>query len=118
MVRAALLTGCRYGELITLKASDFDQDNGTVYISAPKGGKPRHVSLTDQGRRWFEQWTAGKSGDALILTRPDGEAWGRSHQTRRMVEACKAARIVPAVSFHDIRHTYGSALAPPASRCK
>ena len=111
VVLAALLTGCRYGELITLKVSDFDPDNGTVYIAAPKGGKPRHVPLTDEGRRWFEQWTAGKSGDALILARPDGESWGRSHQTRRMVEACKAARINPPISFHDLRHTYGSALA-------
>jgi integrase len=101
VVLAALLTGCRYGELVTLKASDFDPNNGTVYIAVPKGGKPRHVPLTDEGRRWFEHWTAGKSGDILILARPDGELWGRSHQSRRMVEACKA----------DLRHTYGSALA-------
>jgi integrase len=111
VVRAGLQTGCRYGELIAMKTSDFDPASGTVYVSTPKGGKPRHVPLTDEGRRWFEQWTAGKSGVELILTRPDGEPWGRSHQTRRMVEACKAARIIPAISFHDIRHTYGSALA-------
>jgi integrase len=111
VVRAALLTGCRYGELIKLKVSDFDADNGSVYIAAPKGGKPRHVPLTDEGRRWFEEWTAGKSGDALILSRADGEQWGRSHQTRRIAEACKAARIVPGVSFHDVRHSYASALA-------
>lgn len=111
VVRAALLTGCRYGELIVLKVTDFDPDNGSVYISAPKGGKPRHVPLTAEGRRWFEEWTAGKSGNDLIFTRPTGEAWGRSHQTRRMVEACKAARIEPAVTFHDLRHSYASALA-------
>ncbi len=111
VVRAALLTGCRYGELIVLKTTDFDPDNGSVYIADPKGGKPRHVPLTDEGRRWFMDWTAGKSGNDLILARPDGVPWGRSHQTRRMVEACEAARIVPAVSFHDLRHTYASALA-------
>ena len=111
VVRAALLTGCRYGELIVLKVSDFDPDNGSVYIAAPKGGKPRHVPLTNEGRKWFKQWSAGKPGDALILSRLDGEEWGRSHQTRRMVEACKAARIIPAVSFHDLRHSYASALA-------
>jgi integrase len=111
VVRAALLTGCRYGELIVLRASDFDPDNGSIYIADPKGGKPRHVPLTAEGREWFEEWTAGKSGNDLILTRPTGEAWGRSHQTRRMVEACKAARIEPAVTFHDLRHSYASALA-------
>ena len=111
VVRAALLTGCRYGELTALKVADLDADNGSVFIAAPKGGKPRHVPLTHEGRKWFEQWTAGKPGDALILGRTGGGAWGRSHQTRRMVEACKAARITPAVSFHDLRHTYASALA-------
>lgn len=110
VVRAALLTGCRYGELIRLKVSDFDPDNGSVHIADPKG-KPRHVWLTHEGRKWFEQWTAGKSGDALILARADGLAWGKDHQARRMAEACKAARIIPPVSFHDLRHSYASALA-------
>lgn len=110
LVRAALLTGCRYGELIRLKVSDYDGDNGSVHIADPKG-KPRHVPLADEGRRWFDQWTAGKSGNDLILSRANGSPWGRSHQTRPMMEACAAANIVPAVSFHILRHCYGSALA-------
>ncbi len=43
-----------------------------------------------------------------ILVREDGEPWGRSHQTRRMAEACEAAGIDPPASFHDLRHTYAS----------
>lgn len=111
LVRAALLTGCRYGELVKLRVGDFDPDNGSVYIAAPKGGKPRHVPLTAAGQRWFERWTAGKNGVDFILTRTDGGQWGKDHQSRRMAEACKAAGIVPPISFHDLRHTYGSALA-------
>jgi integrase len=34
-----------------------------------------------------------------------------SHQLRQMIEACKRAKIVPAISFHVLRHTHGSALA-------
>lgn len=110
LVRAGLLTGCRYGELTALKVADHDPDNGSIYIADPKG-KPRHVPLTDEGRKWFREWTHGKTGDDLILTRPDGSPWGRSHQTRPMREACMAAAIVPPVSFHDLRHSYASALA-------
>lgn len=110
VVRAALMTGCRYGELIALKVSDFDPDNGSIHIADPKG-KPRHVWLTAEGRRWFEEWTAGKSGDDLILTRPDGGPWQKDHQARRMRDACEAARIVPVVSFHILRHSYGASLA-------
>ena len=72
LVRAGLLTGCRYGELIALKVADHDPDNGSVYIADPKGGRPRHVPLTAEGRQWFGEWAHSKTGDDLILTRPDG----------------------------------------------
>jgi integrase len=34
-----------------------------------------------------------------------------SHQLRPMLEACKRAKINPAISFHVLRHTHGSTLA-------
>lgn len=43
--------------------------------------------------------------------RADGGKWGKSHQLRPMMEACKRAKIKPAVSFHVLRHTHGSTLA-------
>lgn len=45
MVRAALLTGCRYGELCRLAVGDYNADAGTVYIRISKSGKPRDVFL-------------------------------------------------------------------------
>ncbi|QFY42686.1 site-specific integrase [Candidatus Methylospira mobilis] len=110
MVRAGLLTGCRYGELTKLKVSDFNESNGSIHIRISKGGKSRHVPLTGEGVEWFAEWTAGKAGNALVFTRPDGDAWGRSHQTRPMQEASDRAIIVPAVSFHILRHAYASLL--------
>jgi integrase len=46
-----------------------------------------------------------------IFTRRDGGMWGKSHQLRPMLEACKRAKINPAISFHVLRHTHGSTLA-------
>jgi len=111
VVRAALLTGCRYGELVTLRAQDFNDDAGTLAIRTSKGGKARHVVLTDEGQRFFTQVTAGKSGTALIFTKADGTVWGKSHQQRPLTQACKTAKIKPAIRFHDLRHTHGSTLA-------
>jgi integrase len=125
LVTGALLTGCRYGELAAMKAADFDSQAGTVTIGRSKSGKPRHVALTDEGRTFFAQMTAGKVGTARLFER-DGvvrqatretapetarAAWGKSDQSRFMREACAAAKIAPAVSFHELRHTYGSRLA-------
>ena len=111
MVQAALLTGCRYGELTALKVGDVNLDAGMLTIRASKSGKARHVVLTAEGQQFFMQATAGKEKSALILTHPDGKPWGRGHQFRRLREACEAASISPAVSFHILRHTHGSALA-------
>lgn len=111
LVRSALLTGCRYGELIRITANDFDAKQGTIHIRDSKSGKPRFIPLTQEGVTFFEQATIGKLGAALIFTHSDGSVWGTSHQSRRLKEACQIAKITPEISFHVLRHTYGSILA-------
>jgi integrase len=110
LVKAALFTGCRYGELTRLRAGDFNPDSGTVFVGQSKSGKARHVVLTEEGQRFFETLTAGRPGGALMLTHADGSAWGPSHQIRWMAEACRAARITPSAGFHILRHTAASHL--------
>jgi integrase len=111
LAQAALLTGCRYGELIRLRAADFNADAGTVAVRESKAGKPRHVVLTDEGQALFAALTAGRLGSDLIFTRDDGGPWGRSHQQRPLSEACQRAKIDPPATFHILRHSYASALA-------
>jgi site-specific recombinase XerD len=111
IVRAALLTGCRYGELIALRAADYNADAGTITVYESKAGKARHVVLTDEGCALFNVLTAGRKGDTRIFLRSDGKPWGASHQQRPLAEACTRARISPAVSFHILRHSHGSTLA-------
>ena len=112
LVQAALLTGCRYGELVRLHVADYNADAGGILtVRESKGGKARHVVLTDEGRELFDALSVGKPGDALIFIRPDGKPWSKSHQQRPLSEACQRAGIKPAVSFHVLRHTHGTALA-------
>lgn len=110
-VKAALLTGCRYGELTHLQVYDFDAERNALHIKETKNGKARYVPLTDEGVRLFNELIRGKSGNDLILVRYDGKMWGDSHQIRRLAYACEIAKIYPAISFHVLRHTYGSLLA-------
>jgi integrase len=111
LVTAALLTGCRYGELVAMRAADFDRDNGTLHIPESKSGKPRHVVLASEGRQFFEDATTGKAASAVVFLRSDGREWKPTDQIRPLKAACHAARISPAVSFHILRHTYASRLA-------
>jgi integrase len=108
LVRAALCTGCRYGELTSLVVSDFNPDVGTVGIRESKSGKQRNVVLTAEGRAFFAELTAGHSGDEVMLRKADGTRWQMSHQLRPMAEAVKRARIKPKISFHGLRHTWAS----------
>ena len=125
LVTAALLTGCRYGELAAMVAGDFDPVAGTITVGRSKANQSRHVFLTTEGGKFFEHMIVGKVGSSLIFERDgtfkqatlDGAAvtrrvqWGKSDQFRFTREACAAAKIAPVISFHVLRHTYGSRLA-------
>jgi len=107
MARAALLTGCRYGELTRLKTSDLVR--GQLFIEKTKTDKPRHVPLSDDGITFFKALAKGRTQNDLLLTHMDGTPWERSHQTRPMRQACEKAGIDP-VGIHVLRHTYATLL--------
>ena len=111
IVKGALVTGCRYGELTRMRASDFNAEAGTITVRESKAGKPRHVALTDEGQALFAELTAGKTGRDLVFVRDDAKAWGPSHQQRPLDAASARTKIEPAATFHILRHTYASALA-------
>ena len=108
IVRGALETGMRYGELCRLLVSDYNPDAGTLLIQRSKSGKSRHVTLTTDGIEFFNSICAGRLGHERIFTHFDGSAWGTAHQGRLMREACARAMIVPPIPFHGLRHTWAS----------
>jgi integrase len=108
LVRAALESGCRYGELIRLKVHDFHPDAPSLHIVDAKSGRPRHVPLDRQAGAFFVGVCAGRPGSETMLLRDDGAPWGSSHQQRPLAAACQAARIEPPVTFHGLRHTWAS----------
>ena len=108
LVRAALLTGCRCGELAALQCRDFNPDSGTLHIRTSKAGKARHVVLTEEGIDLFTRLSAGRPGVELMLRKPNGDRWGKSSQSRPMAQACERAHLTPPVSIHALRHTWAS----------
>lgn len=110
LVVGALQTGARFAELTHLQARDYNSDSGTLLIREAKGGKPRHVTLTKDGQKFFEGTTAGRATTDRIFLRNDGKVWGPGYQTRPLAAACKKAKIEP-TSFHSLRRTVGSWLA-------
>ncbi len=110
LIAAALNTGCRAGELLAMRAGDFDPASKTVLIAQSKSGKSRRVPLTERGVELFDQLTAGKLESDAIFRRSDGSAWYGMALVRLMAEASKNGKVVPPATFHTLRHSYASAL--------
>jgi integrase len=108
LVRAAILTGARYGELCRLTVGDFQPDSGTLFVAQSKSGKARHISLNSDGRAFFAEIARGRVATDTMLKRADATAWESHHQIRRMADACAKAGISPTISFHELRHTWAS----------
>jgi len=111
LVQGALHSGCRYGELAALVVSDFDPQASGITVRESKSGKPRFVALADDGHSFFARIAAGKNDRDNLLTKNDGNPWGKSDQRRRLITALAVASIDKPATFHTIRHTYASHLA-------
>lgn len=109
LIEATFLTGCAMGELRRMTVDDYNQEHGTVLVYNSKR-RTRNVPLTDEGVALFDELTAGRPGDAPIFTNDGGDLLTKSYHTRRVIEACRAAKVVPAVTLTQIRKTYGSIL--------
>lgn len=104
LIHAALLTGCRYGELADLRAGHVNADS--IDLLQTKGNKPRIVPLTSEARALFKRLTKGKGDADRVFMREDGSPWLKSYQSRPMRRACLDAGIDPPKSFHILRHTF------------
>lgn len=108
LVRLALYTGARYGELCAFNVVDFNLDSDTLLVRESKSGKARRVNLNEEGAKFCRQLVAGRPSDGPLLKRKDGSRWGSDHHTKRFKEAVKAANLTVPITFHGLRHTWAS----------
>jgi integrase len=109
IMRLALFTGMRRGEMFKLKWNDIDSQRGFIAIKNPKGGVSQKIPMNEQARQVLENHpkTEGKEN---VFVRPDGEPF---KDIRRRVNPIKEAAGIPADfrALHGLRHTYASMLA-------
>ena len=121
----AAMTGLRQGELIALRWQDMDWAAQRVRVrrnhvlgefDTPKSRRStRNVPMSRRVTRELGQWqkTTNWSGPAdLVFAEPaSGEVLRRGALMRRYRRALKAAKLEPTHRFHDLRHTFGTAMA-------
>lgn len=107
LMRMALYTGLRRGELFKLQWKDIDFERGFIQIRDPKGGISQKIPLNDSARDILQNHPQNSE---FVFTRMDGEAFT---DIRRRVNPIKKAAGLPDDfrALHGLRHVYASMLA-------
>lgn len=105
LLKAAALTGARYGELCKLKVSDFDKNNGLLNIPSSKTS-PRTFPLASSTKQFFQKVSKSKLPSAPLLTKNGTDPWGHGDQTKPMKEAVLSAELSDTIVFYTLRHSF------------
>lgn len=108
LVVAALLTGCRANELLKLRVADYHRSLKRIYVTDDKTMKARHVSLSQEGREFFDRVTSFRNPKEYLLLRKDGRPWIKGSYLYRLHRTCNRVNIVPVIGLHDLRRTFAS----------
>jgi integrase len=108
LMRMALLTGMRRGELFKLQWQDVDFDRGFIHIRTPKGGKDQTIPLNQAAREVLEHHP--KSDSPFVFP---GRGGKQRTEIRRPIDRIRKAAGLPKDfrPLHGLRHTYASMLA-------
>ena len=109
IMRMAMYTGMRRGELFKLQWQDVDFERGFITIRQPKGGRDITIPLNSAAREVLKKHPK-TPGQPFVFYRNDGEPF--TQITREAREIADAAGIPQDFRpLHGLRHHYASALA-------
>ncbi len=108
MMKLALYTGMRRGEIFKLRWQDLDFHRGFIHIVNPKGGKSQKIPMNESARDLFKS-IQKNDGDYVFPARNGGPRKDISKDARKIkVEAGLPDSFR---SFHGLRHVYATMLA-------
>lgn len=108
MMKVALFSGLRRGELFRLTWNDVDFKNGFVHIRNPKGGRDQVIPLNPETGNILK--SQPKNDSPYIFPGVNGK---QRAEVRRAVNRIKRLAGLPANfrPLHGLRHTFASLLA-------
>jgi integrase len=108
MMKMALFTGMRRGELFRLKWSDINKESGFILIRDPKGGTDERIPLNQTARDLLQNHPRTRSPYVF----PGRGGKQRTDIIKPMREICKNAKLPKGFRpLHGLRHVYASMLA-------
>jgi integrase len=99
----------RLGELVSLKWSDIDQDQGFIRVDqSSKGHKTRYIPINGAIEGVLAKLKPSKNDEGFIPQVFVNERFGKPYKASSVYNAFKASAIrakVEGVVFHTLRHT-------------
>lgn len=119
MLKLALYSGMRRGELFRLKWTDIDLERGFISIRNPKGGKGQAIPMNDAARAVLEAIPRKKimaeNKDDILFSEYvfPGKGGGQRVDIIKSAKKIMEAAGIPAKfrPFHGLRHVFASTLA-------
>jgi len=107
IMRLALYTGMRRGEMFKLKFNDIDFQRGFISIKNPKGGVSQKIPLNEQARQILVSHPRQSEN---VFVRKDGKPFT---DIQKRVNKIKQAAGIPDDfrALHGLRHSFASMLA-------
>lgn len=112
----ALFCGLRFGEIVNLRATDIDFQNGLIRIADPKNRTSRAANMPDGIAKMLKTRLPEDPNDLIFKDRWHGESVKHVSKTfDRVVESLDFNKGIKdlrkRVVFHTLRHTFASWLA-------
>jgi integrase len=113
-IRLLLFTGCRKGEILSLKWDQVRLDEGRLFLPITKNGQSRSVLLNAKAKEVFKGLQVQREEDhrtqnsEYVFPSRNGTRKGHIHDLRKpFLKVCEAANI-DGMRPHDLRHTAAS----------
>jgi integrase len=103
LVKAALLTGARPGELASLTVGDLNKSQMVLTLRGKTG--ERTVAISTAAYEFFTEMSQSKTPSAPLLTTNYGQAWNKDSWKKPFREAAAKANLPAGVVLYSLRHT-------------
>ncbi|MEW6078573.1 MAG: site-specific integrase [Thermodesulfobacteriota bacterium] len=108
IMKLALFTGMRRGEILKLQWQDVDLQKGFIFLADPKGGQSQKLPLSPAAVEVLKQCPRHKTSLYVF----PGRHGGKRATTKRLIDKLKNEAGLPDDfrPLHGLRHVYASTL--------
>lgn len=107
-IKLLLFTGCRKGEILSLRWDQVRLDEGRLFLPITKNGHARSVILNSKAKEVLAELTKEKKNSEYVFPSRSGSRKGHIQDLRKPFHrVCEAANI-EGLRIHDLRHSFAT----------